>query len=116
MREKRALALKQVRMWSYLPGFLQITCLAPSLLFPSLHSSLPPFFLCLPLPSPLPFFLSVWTRAALLAPWKLLCQGGCVLTLQSSLTQRLSEKAALTPGLLRDAAATAAFSCPAQRP
>ena len=39
-----------------------------------------------------------------------------MLTLQSSLTQEFSEKVALTPGLLWDAAATAVFSYPAQRP
>ena len=106
MREKRALALQRVWMWSYLPGFLQITSLPPSLLFPSLHSfllfflpSFFSFFFCPSLLSSSPF----GPTAALLAHWKLLYQGGLM---QSSLTQGFSEKVALIPGLLWDAAAT----------
>ena len=57
MREKRALALQRVWMWSYLPGFLQITSLPPSLLFPSLHSFLLFFLLSFPSSSVPPFFL-----------------------------------------------------------
>lgn len=98
---------------------LHITSLPPSLLFPSLHSfllfflpSFFSFFFCPSLLSSSPF----GPTAALLAHWKLLYQGGLMLTLQSSLTQGFSEKVALIPGLLWDAAATAVFRCPAQRP
>ena len=48
MRQKRALALKQVRTWAYPPGFLQVSCLAPSLLFPSLIPLFLPSFFAFP--------------------------------------------------------------------
>lgn len=78
----------------------------PSLLalsFPPFLSSFLPsffsFFFCPSLLSSSPF----GPTAALLAHWKLLYQGGLM---QSSLTQGFSEKVALIPGLLWDAAAT----------